>query len=86
MKRKKKLFQLYSNQQPSAQKAGALDSSATLTVEELCLKVLRDHGNTSQYICQIDYGKMCIGTDCQTKSAFFFTSVDIIYYPLQNFA
>ena len=32
-------------------------------------------------MCQIDYGKMCIETDCQTKSAFI-----IIYYSLQSFA
>ena len=29
---------------------------------------------------------MCIGTDCQKKSTFLFTNVDVIYYSLQNFA
>ena len=34
-------------------------------------------------VCQIDYGYMCIGTDCLMKSAFL---TDFIYNCLQNFA
>ena len=42
--------------------------------DELCLKVLHNHGtgikSRADNICQINYGKMGIWTDCQTKSAF----------------
>ena len=33
---------------------------------------------------EIDFDKMCIGTDCQALSTFFFTNKDVVYFCLQN--